>query len=97
MGPHIVPKAYIPDPNNLNVKLWVNDEPMQDANTNNMIFNIQDQISYLSTLVDLSPGDLIATGTPEGVGMGRGIFLKPGDTVALEVEGIGRISNPMSN
>jgi len=95
MGPHITPKAYIPDPNNLNLKLWVNDDLMQDANTGNMIYNVQDQIAYLSTMVSLCPGDVIATGTPEGVGMGRGVFLKEGDNVSIEIEGIGRLANPV--
>ncbi|MEE8110129.1 MAG: fumarylacetoacetate hydrolase family protein [bacterium] len=95
LGPHIVPAAYIDDPNNLGLKLWVNDDLMQDANTQDMIFNVQEQIAYLSTMVTLSAGDVIATGTPEGVGMGRGIFLKPGDTVTIEVEGVGRLVNPV--
>ncbi|MFQ5913794.1 MAG: fumarylacetoacetate hydrolase family protein [Nitrospinota bacterium] len=95
MGPHIIPKAYIRDPNDLYLKLWINDDLMQDANTKDMIFDVRDQISYLSTLVPLSPGDVIATGTPEGVGMGRGVFLKEGDKVTIEIEGIGRLINPV--
>lgn len=96
MGPFLTPKAYIRDPNDLDFKLWVNDELMQDANTSDMIFNIQDQIAYLSTMVRLCPGDVIATGTPAGVGMGRGEFLKDGDTVTIEIDGIGKIANPVS-
>ncbi len=95
MGPHIVPKAYIDDPNDLDLKLWVNNDLMQDANTRNMIFNVQEQISYVSTIRSLTPGDVIATGTPEGVGMGREIYLKPGDTITIEIEGIGRLVNPV--
>ena len=62
-----------------------------------MIFNVKEQISYLSTLTRLCPGDVIATGTPEGVGMGRDEFLKQGDTVTIEIEGIGKATNPVKH
>ena len=97
MGPFITPKAYIQDPNKLDIKLWVNEVLKQDSNTEGMIFNIQEQISYLSTLTRLCPGDVIATGTPEGVGMGREEFLKQGDIVTIEIEGIGKATNPVNH
>lgn len=95
LGPWLVPDACIPDPMNLNLKLSVNDVSMQDGSSGEMIFDIYEQIAYLSTLGKLRPGDLIATGTPAGVGKGRGIFLKPGDRMTASIELIGAISNPL--
>jgi len=95
LGPWIVPAAEIRDPHNLALKLWVGDELMQDSNTSNLIFNIAEQIAMLSSRVTLQPGDLILTGTPAGVGMGRKRFLQPGETVRLWVEGIGEFSHAM--
>lgn len=69
---------------------------MQDGNTSQMIFSVAEQIAYLSRILTLQPGDLIATGTPDGVGMGRGVYLKPGDTMTAWVEGIGTIENPVA-
>ena len=71
------------------------DEVKQDGNTGEMIFNIFEQISYLSMLMTLQPGDLIATGTPAGVGMGSGTFLKPGNVMRASIEGIGDLENPV--
>ena len=68
---------------------------MQDGNTNKLIFNIAEQISYLSNILTLEPGDVIASGTPDGVGMGRGIFLKPGDIMVATIDGIGTLTNPV--
>ena len=73
--------------------LDVNGQRMQDGNTKDMIFNIQEQIAYLSKMTTLKSGDLIATGTPTGVGMGRNIFLKSGDLMRAAIEGIGYIEN----
>ncbi|MGE5540136.1 MAG: fumarylacetoacetate hydrolase family protein [Gemmatimonas sp.] len=95
MGPWITPKSQVKDPYNLAIKLWVNDQLMQDSSTKFMHFDIPEQISYLSERLTLRPGDVISTGTPSGVGRPRGIFLKPGDTVTIEVEGIGTIKNPV--
>jgi 2,4-diketo-3-deoxy-L-fuconate hydrolase len=95
LGPWLVPDACIPDPMNLNLKLSVNDVSMQDGSSGEMIFDIYEQIAYLSTFGKLLPGDLIATGTPAGVGKGRGIFLKPGDRMTASIELIGAISNPL--
>ena len=95
LGPWLVPDACIPDPMKLGLRLSVNDVSMQDGSTGEMIFDIYEQIAYLSTFGKLRPGDLIATGTPAGVGKGRGIFLKPGDRMTASIELIGAISNPL--
>ena len=89
LGPAITPHRFVSDPMNLGMKLWVNGELMQDSNTSQMIFDIAEQISHLSSRVTLMPGDLILTGTPAGVGMGRNRFLQPGDTVRHWIEKIG--------
>ena len=96
LGPWIVPASDIPDPQNLGIKLWVNDVLKQDSNTGEMIFNLAEQIAHLSSRITLYPGDLILTGTPAGVGTGRGEFLKAGDVVKIWIEGIGSISNKMA-
>ncbi|HEY7242108.1 MAG TPA: fumarylacetoacetate hydrolase family protein [Burkholderiales bacterium] len=93
LGPWIVPAWLIPDPQALGLRLTVNGEEMQKDSTRNMIWNVREQISYLSQILTLRPGDVIATGTPTGVGMGRGIFLKHGDQVEATVENIGTLSN----
>ena len=96
IGPWLVPAAAIADPMNLPLKLWVNDELMQDSNTNQLIYNYAEIISFLSHRCTLYPGDVIATGTPAGVGTPRGIFLKRGDVVRINVEGIGTLTNTMA-
>jgi 2,4-didehydro-3-deoxy-L-rhamnonate hydrolase len=95
MGPWITPKEFIADPHNLAIQLWVNDELMQHASSRQMYFTIPEQIEYLSELLTLLPGDVIATGTPSGVGHARGVYLKPGDTVTITIEGLGSIRNPV--
>jgi 2-keto-4-pentenoate hydratase/2-oxohepta-3-ene-1,7-dioic acid hydratase in catechol pathway len=95
MGPWLVPASCIGDPQNLRMTLDLNGERMQDGNTGEMIFNIAEQIAYLSRILLLKPGDLIATGTPTGVGMGRNLYLKPGDVMHAAIEGIGGITNPV--
>ena len=95
LGPWFVPHVCIAEPQNLRMRLAVNGETMQDGNTSEMIFSIAEQIHYLSTILTLQPGDLIATGTPTGVGMGRGIYLKPGDVMVASIDGIGSIENPL--
>ena len=98
MGPWIVTKNDIPDPHNLRVTCQVNDVLKQDDNTSKMIFDIPETIAQLSLGMTLLPGDLIATGTPSGVGFARTPpeFLQPGDQVTCSVEGIGSISNRIS-
>lgn len=95
MGPWITPSEFISDPHNLSIQLWVNDELMQDASSRQMYYTIPEQIEYLSGLITLLPGDVISTGTPSGVGHARGIYLKPGDTVQITIEGLGTIKNPV--
>lgn len=93
LGPWIVPASQIANPQRVALKLWVNDELMQDSNTEKMIFDTAEQIAMLSSRVTLQPGDLVLTGTPAGVGMPRGRFLQPGDVVRLWIENIGEFSH----
>ena len=95
MGPWITPKSAIEDPHNLGIKLMVNDEVKQDSSSKEMIFKCEHQIAYLSQHITLYPGDVIATGTPAGCGMPHGVFLKPGDIVTIEIDGLGVLSNPV--
>tara|TARA_B100000945_G_scaffold300490_1_gene282351 strand:- start:965 stop:1807 length:843 start_codon:yes stop_codon:yes gene_type:complete len=90
-GPYLVTKDEIKDINNLKMFLDVNDERMQTGNTNTMIFNVDFIVSYVSKFMSLQPGDLITTGTPPGVGMGKKpqIFLKAGDKMKLSIENLG--------
>ena len=96
LGPWIVPAGDIGDPHQLGIRLWVNGELMQDSHTSKLIFDTAEQIAMLSTRVTLHPGDLVLTGTPAGVGMGRKRFLKPGERVRLWIEGIGELSHTMA-
>ena len=98
IGPYLATADEVPDPESLSVKLRLNGETMQDSNTKQLIFGIDRLIAHLSALVTLSPGDLIFTGTPPGVGMARKppVFLKPGDVVEVEIEGLGVLKNPVA-
>ena len=91
-----MPAGDIPDPQNLGLKLWVNDVIKQDSNTGKMIFSIAEQIAHLSSRITLNPGDVVLTGTPSGVGAARKEFLKAGDVVKLWVEHIGTLTNRMA-
>jgi 2-keto-4-pentenoate hydratase/2-oxohepta-3-ene-1,7-dioic acid hydratase in catechol pathway len=93
LGPWIVPARNIPDPHNLDLKLWIDGEIMQDSNTRHMIFDIGEQIEEISARITMYPGDVILTGTPSGVGMGRGFFLKSGQWLRLWIEGIGELQH----
>lgn len=95
VGPWIVPARQIVDPQNLSIRLWVNDVLKQDSHTSKMIFSVAEQIAHLSTRITLHPGDLILTGTPAGVGMARREFLKSGDVVRVWIERIGTLTNTM--
>jgi 2-keto-4-pentenoate hydratase/2-oxohepta-3-ene-1,7-dioic acid hydratase in catechol pathway len=95
MGPCAVPISDVGDVDRLSLKLWVNDELKQDASTGQMIFKIPDILAYCSSICTLHTGDVIATGTPSGVGHAQGIRLKPGDTVRIELEGVGVLENPV--
>ena len=95
IGPWIVTADEVPDPQALDLRCFVNGELRQASNTGKMIHHIRPQIAYLTSAFTLEPGDLIATGTPEGVGIGMDpqVFLKPGDVVRCEIDGIGTIEN----
>jgi 2-keto-4-pentenoate hydratase/2-oxohepta-3-ene-1,7-dioic acid hydratase in catechol pathway len=95
IGPWIVTADEVPDPHNLALRCFVNGELRQSNNTSQMIHDLWAQIAYLSTAFTLEPGDLIATGTPEGVGVGMEPqrFLEPGDIIRCELDGIGAIEN----
>jgi len=93
LGPAILPAKFVADPYKLPMKLWVNNDLMQNSVAGQMVFNIAEQIEYISRRLTLQPGDVIATGTPAGVGRPRGIFLKAGDTVKLEIGGIGSMES----
>jgi acylpyruvate hydrolase len=99
IGPYIADTTEIPDPHELDLKTWVNGTLMQNGNTRNFIFDVRYLVSYLSQLMTLLPGDLIATGTPAGVGFSRKppITLQPGDTVRLEITGLGRLENTIKD
>jgi len=97
IGPAIVTADEIEDPHNLRISLTLSGEVMQDSNTSNLIFKLPQLIAYLSSVFTLEPGDIIATGTPAGVGFVRKPprWLKPGDEVTVSVEGIGDLTNPV--
>ncbi|WP_406049929.1 fumarylacetoacetate hydrolase family protein [Kribbella sp. NBC_00889] len=91
LGPALVPADEIGDPQNLDLKSWVNGEPRQASNTRDMIFSVAALIRDLSQYMTLDPGDIVNTGTPEGVALsGRFPYLAPGDTMELEIQGLGR-------
>lgn len=95
LGPWMVTADEIPDPHSLSIKTRLNGKVMQDSNTSELIFKIPELIAYLSSFTPLSPGDVIATGTPSGVGFARNapVFMKAGDTVEVEIASIGVLKN----
>jgi 2-keto-4-pentenoate hydratase/2-oxohepta-3-ene-1,7-dioic acid hydratase in catechol pathway len=97
LGPELITADEIPDPQNLRLRCILNNEVMQDGNTNDMIFSVAELIEFLSQGTTLLPGTVILTGTPSGVGFVRQppVFLKAGDMVAIEVERVGVLSNPV--
>jgi acylpyruvate hydrolase len=99
VGPYIADREEIPDPHVLSLKTFVNGKQMQNGNTKTFIFDVTYLVSYLSKLMTLSPGDLIATGTPPGVGfaMKPPVALQPGDTCRLEITGLGVLENPVKD
>lgn len=97
LGPVMVTADDIGDPHDLHLKTWIDDELRQSSNTRHMLFNCYQMIAYLSTVMTLEPGDVIATGTPSGVGVKmkpRG-YMRPGQTVTVEIENIGKLTNPV--
>jgi 2-keto-4-pentenoate hydratase/2-oxohepta-3-ene-1,7-dioic acid hydratase in catechol pathway len=95
MGPCILSADVVPDPQSLPLKLTVNGQIKQEATTGEMIFPVAAVISFLSQFITLEPGDVIATGTPSGVGSATGTFLKPGDLVRATIAPIGMLENPV--
>jgi 2-keto-4-pentenoate hydratase/2-oxohepta-3-ene-1,7-dioic acid hydratase in catechol pathway len=98
VGPRLVPREEIDDPQALAIRCLVNGEALQDSSTAQMIFSVAEIIAYASQVITLEPGDLIATGTPAGVGVFRDpkVLLKDGDEVAVEIEGLGTLTNPIT-
>ena len=94
-GPQLVTPDEVPDPHNLGIRLRLNGQTMQDSNTSQLIFGVDELIAYLSQVFTLEPGDLIFTGTPPGVGMARKppVWLKPGDVVEVEIDHLGTLRN----
>jgi 2-keto-4-pentenoate hydratase/2-oxohepta-3-ene-1,7-dioic acid hydratase in catechol pathway len=99
MGPAIVTPDEVPDPHNLTLRTWVNDELRQDSNTQYLIFNCFDLVEHLSTAFTLEPGDVVPTGTPSGVGIGFDpkIWLKAGDVVRIAIDRLGELENRVVN
>ncbi|MDR3753927.1 MAG: fumarylacetoacetate hydrolase family protein [Terracidiphilus sp.] len=97
MGPAIVTNDEIADPHQLAISLNINGETLQNSNTRELIFKIPDLIEYISSITPLLPGDIVSTGTPSGVGMGRTPqrWLQPGETVTVTIEGLGSLTNPV--
>jgi 2-keto-4-pentenoate hydratase/2-oxohepta-3-ene-1,7-dioic acid hydratase in catechol pathway len=97
VGPALVPAFEIGDPQNLEIRCLVNGEVLQESSTANMVFGVGEIVAFASEAITLEPGDLIATGTPAGVGYARTPprLLQPGDEVSVEIEGIGRLTNPV--
>lgn len=93
LGPWVTPADKLEDPYKCQIKLWVNDEEMQNEFVSDLIFDITEQIEWITKRLTLLPGDVISTGTPSGVGRPRGIFLKPGDTVRINIDGIAELIN----
>ena len=95
MGPLLTPAEFVADPQDLGLELTLNGQVMQHGNTADMVFNVAQIIAHLSRFMTLEPGDIIATGTPEGVGFGRKppMFLQHGDTVRCTIEGLGTLEN----
>ena len=97
VGPALVSRDDIPDPQALPIRAILNGETVQESTTANMIFGVADVIAYVTRTITLEPGDLIATGTPAGVGAFRDppLFMRAGDEITIEIEGIGSLTNPV--
>lgn len=98
IGPAIITADEIPDPHMLDIKLSIDGEVLQHSNTRELIFKAPELIAYISSITALEAGDIISTGTPAGVGLGRNPqrWLRPGETMTAEVEGIGQLVNPVA-
>jgi 2-keto-4-pentenoate hydratase/2-oxohepta-3-ene-1,7-dioic acid hydratase in catechol pathway len=97
IGPHIVSADEVPDPHALDIRLSIAGETLQHSNTRELIFGVPELIEYISRMLTLEPGDIISTGTPAGVGLGRTPprWLRPGEEVVIEIEKIGTLRNPV--
>ena len=95
LGPGLTPAFLVPDPQDLRLRLWVNGELQQDESTADMVCPVTELIAAASGVVTLEPGDVIATGTPSGVGAGRGLYLRGGDVVRVTIDGLGTLENPV--
>lgn len=97
LGPWIVTPDEVGDPHDLGLRTWVNGELRQQSSTKNLVFDCFEQVATLSTVCTLEPGDIVASGTPDGVGMAMSppAFLAAGDVVTIEIEGVGTIANPV--
>jgi 2-keto-4-pentenoate hydratase/2-oxohepta-3-ene-1,7-dioic acid hydratase in catechol pathway len=93
LGPGLTPAFLVPDPQDLRLRLWVNGELQQDESTADMVCSVAELIAAASEIVTLEPGDVIATGTPSGVGAGRGLYLRGGDVVRVTIDGLGTLEN----
>ena len=98
MGPYLVTGDEIVDPQTLRIRCKINGQVLQDSSTADMVFSVRELIAYISHGTTLYPGNLITTGTPQGVGVARKpqVFLKDGDEVVVEIDGIGSLSNPVA-
>jgi 2-keto-4-pentenoate hydratase/2-oxohepta-3-ene-1,7-dioic acid hydratase in catechol pathway len=98
VGPRLVPRDDVPDPQQLAIRAVLNGETMQESSTSNMVFGVAALIAYITRSITLEPGDLIATGTPAGVGAFRKppVFMQPGDEITIEIEGIVTLTNPVA-
>ena len=98
VGPQLVTRDEITDPQSLTIRAILNGETMQDSTTANMVFGVAEIIAYVTQTITLEPGDLIATGTPAGVGAFRDpkVFMQPGDEITIEIEGLGSLTNPVT-
>ena len=96
-GPWLVTSDEVGDPQSLDMRCLVNGRVMQESNTGQMVFGVAQLVSFISQTMTLEPGDLIATGTPSGVGYARTppVYLQPGDTVTVEIDRIGVLTNPV--
>jgi 2,4-didehydro-3-deoxy-L-rhamnonate hydrolase len=98
VGPQLVPRDEIPDPQALGIRAILNGETVQESTTANMVFGVAEVIAYVTRTITLEPGDLIATGTPAGVGAFRKppLFMQPGDEITIEIDGLGSLTNPVA-
>lgn len=96
-GPWLTGAEAVPDPQDLRIRTWINDELRQDGSTSDMIFSVAELIAWISASITLEPGDVLVTGTPSGVGvaMDPPRFLKAGDRVRIEIDGLGSLDNPV--